>query len=98
MRAMGFQPRHIVGMVIGEGFVVALVGVVLGVAIGAPVVRFIGQWLEKQFGGWLANIQLQPGAIGLALAAAVLLGTTASALPAWRAGRLNIVDALRRVE
>ena len=50
MRAIGFQPRHIVGMVLGEGFVIALVGAVLGVGLAPPIVRSLGAVLAQQHG------------------------------------------------
>jgi putative ABC transport system permease protein len=98
MRAIGFQPRHIVGMVLGEGFVIALVGAGLGVALATPIMKFFAQLLEKKMGGLLGNLDLQAGPVLLAVAVALGLGMVAAALPAYRAGRLKIVDALRRVE
>jgi putative ABC transport system permease protein len=98
MRAIGFRPHHIVGMVLGEGFVVALVGVAIGVTLSAPVMRFLGQLLEKEMGGFLGDFALHVGPTVAAVIVALVLGMAASALPAWRAGRLKIVDALRRVE
>jgi putative ABC transport system permease protein len=98
MRAMGFQPRHIVGMVLGEGFVVALVGALLGLLMAAPVIKYLGIGLEKKMGGFIGDFSLELKPVLLAVAVALLLGMLASALPAWRAGRLKIVDALRRVE
>jgi putative ABC transport system permease protein len=98
MRAMGFQPRHIVGMVLGEGFTVALVGVGVGVALAQPVMRFFAELLEKDLGGFLGSFDLHLGETVLATVVALVLGMLASALPAARAGRLKIVDALRRVE
>jgi putative ABC transport system permease protein len=98
MRAIGFQPHHIVGMVLGEGFVVALVGATIGVTLSPPVMRFFADLLEKQMGGFIGNFELHVGPTVAAMAVALLLGMLAAALPAWRAGRLKIVDALRRVE
>ena len=98
MRAIGFHPRHIVTMVIGEGFVVALVGVGLGVALATPLMSFFGILLEKNMGGFMPPLTLTGETVAAAVVAALGLGMAAAALPAWRAGRLKIVDALRRVE
>jgi putative ABC transport system permease protein len=98
MRAIGFQPRHIVGMVLGEGFVIALVGAVLGVLMATPIMKFLAVLLEKNLGGFIGNLDLQIEPVLLAITVSLLLGMAASALPAWRAGKLRIVDALRRVE
>jgi putative ABC transport system permease protein len=99
MRAIGFQPRHIVGMVLGEGFIVALVGAVLGLLLVPPSVESLARVLEQSgMGGWAGNMSLDPRDAALAVAAALALGMVAAALPARRAGKLKIVDALRRVE
>ncbi|MDB4971407.1 MAG: transporter, rane protein [Myxococcales bacterium] len=98
MRAIGFQQRHIVGMVVGEGFVIALTGAVLGVALATPILKFFAQLFEKQMGGFLGNFDLELRAVVLAVVVALALGMAAAALPARRAGKLKIVDALRRVE
>jgi putative ABC transport system permease protein len=98
MRAIGFQPRHIVGMVLGEGFVVAFVGALLGLGMAIPVITYLGIGLEKKMGGFLGDFSIELKPAMLAVAVSLLLGMLAAALPAWRAGRLKIVDALRRVE
>ena len=98
MRAIGFKPRHIVGMVLGEGFVISLVGIALGVALAPPIMRFFGKLFEKQMGGFLGNFGLALEPVLLAVVVGLTLGMVAAALPARRAGRLKIVDALRRVE
>jgi len=99
MRAIGFQPRHIVGMVLGEGFIIALVGAVLGVALVPPSVQSLARVLEQSgMGGWAGNMSLEPRDAAFAIGASLLLGMVAAALPARRAGKLKIVDALRRVE
>lgn len=98
MRAIGFRPKHIIGMVLGEGFVIALTGVVLGVALAGPIMKFFAQMFEKSMGGFLGDFNLSLEPVLLAVGVALALGMAAAALPAWRAGRLKIVDALRRVE
>ncbi|MCA1662698.1 MAG: FtsX-like permease family protein [Myxococcales bacterium] len=98
MRAIGFQPRHIVGMVLGEGFIIALVGAALGVTLAKPLLGFFKQLMERQMGGMFESFDLEWPAVALAVSMSMALGMIASALPAVRAGRLKIVDALRRVE
>ncbi|HXU70197.1 MAG TPA: FtsX-like permease family protein [Polyangia bacterium] len=98
MRAIGFHPRHIVGMVLGEGFVIALVGGGLGVLLSPPIIASLGKVLEKVMGAVAANMTLEVPDAAMAVGASVALGMIAAALPAVRAGRLKIVDALRRVE
>jgi putative ABC transport system permease protein len=98
MRAIGFQPRHIVGMVLGEGFIVALCGAALGVGLAPALLKSLAKILEEGMGGFLGSFELEGRAVGLAVGVSLLLGMVAAALPAVRAGRLKIVDALRKVE
>src|SRR6185503_9130539 len=98
MRAIGFRPSHIVGLVLGEGFVVALAGVAIGLALAPPILRYFAELFQKQLGAFLGSFELDPKAALLASAIALAGGMLAAALPAWRAGRMRIVDALRRVE
>jgi putative ABC transport system permease protein len=98
MRAIGFHPRHIVGMVLGEGFIIALVGAGLGVVLALPLLKFFGTLIEEAMGGAFGSFDLEARAVVLAVSAALTLGMLAAGLPAIRAGRLKIVDALRRVE
>jgi putative ABC transport system permease protein len=98
MRAIGFTPGHIVGMVIAEGFIVAAVAAAVGCALAPPILMFFADFFQKQVGAILGSFGLSGFNVGLAVAASLAGGMLASAIPAWRAGRLKIVDALRRVE
>ncbi len=98
MRAIGFKPWHVVRLVLGEGFVIAAVGVIIGVAAATPIMHFFADMLEKAMGGFITGFDLRPSTVGLAVGVALVGGMLAAALPAYRAGRLKIVDALRRIE
>jgi putative ABC transport system permease protein len=98
MRAIGFRPWHVVRLVLGEGFVVASLGAAIGVGLAQPIMKVFAQALEKRMGGFLAGLELSPRMALISVGVAILCGMLASALPAWRSGRIKIVDALRRVE
>ena len=49
---------------------------------------------QKQFGNFLGNFEPTWGAVWLATAASLAGGLLSTAVPALRAGRLSIVDAL----
>lgn len=96
MRAIGYRSRHIVLLVLAEGFLVASVGILLGLSVAPAVLRAFSSLLEDRLGGtWglALDTRVTLGAVGAALVAAAL----ASGVPAWRSGHLRIVDALRRV-
>src|SRR5205085_10536670 len=60
MRAIGFQPRHVVGMVIAEGFIVAATGVALGCSLAPPILTFFADIFQKRLGQFLGAFELAP--------------------------------------
>ena len=86
--AIGSQPRHLLARVITEGAVMAGGGIVAGLACGFGLKQLAGSYFD--------NVQT-PGALVLIGTAAVLLvaGVVASAIPAGRAARVDVIDALR---
>jgi hypothetical protein len=86
--ALGSMPQHILRSVVKNGAMMAAVGIVLGVGGGFAAARLASHYLEQ--------VQM-PGAIAVGAAAALLLvaGVAASIVPAARAARTNVIDALR---
>jgi predicted permease len=86
--ALGAEPRHILIDVLREGLVIASIGVVAGLLVGAAGARGIAA---------LVGHVHMPGAISFIASAAVILiaAAIASAVPAARAARVNAVEALR---
>jgi predicted permease len=86
--AVGSAPRHLLTRVLSEGATIAASGIVAGVAGGYLLVRLVG--------AFVTSVSL-PGTIPT-IAAAVLLagaGILASLLPAARASRVDVIQALR---
>jgi predicted permease len=86
--AIGSQPNRLLGGVLAEGLVMASIGIVVGAAGGLVLYRVIASYLEQ--------IQF-PGATPIVIAAIVLLvaAATAALLPAARAARVDVMQALR---
>ena len=86
--AIGSQPHTILTGVLAEGLWMTGLGVVAGAAGGFALARVVGSYLQ--------NVQL-PGALPVILSAAVLLvaAVIGSLLPAARAARVDVVQALR---
>jgi putative ABC transport system permease protein len=86
--AVGSQPRHILAGVLSEGVVMAAIGVVAGSVGGFALARLAGSYFQ--------NVQM-PGALPVIGAALVLLvaAVVASVLPAARAARVDVMQALR---
>jgi predicted permease len=86
--ALGAAARNVVRMVLWEGVRVIAIAVVIGAAVALAVGHFLEPLL---FETRAANAPLY-GAIGLAL---VTVAVAASAIPAWRAARVDPNVALR---
>jgi ABC-type antimicrobial peptide transport system permease subunit len=86
--AIGSQPRHLLTRVIAEGVAIAVVGVVAGAACGFALARVAGSYFPEM---------RLPGAVPVAGSAVVLLAAAvaASVLPAARAARVDVMQALR---
>jgi putative ABC transport system permease protein len=86
--AIGSQPRHLLTGVIGEGVVMAGAGIVVGAACGYALAQLAGTYFEQ--------VRI-PGPTVVVSAAVVLLAAAvvASVLPAARAARVDVMQALR---
>jgi putative ABC transport system permease protein len=99
--AIGARKNIVMRLFVIEGFLIGLAGGGLGVMLGyllAVVISSIGIPMPAAPGmahGYVAQIAITPSLVADGLAMALLTALLASAFPAWKAGRMNIVDALR---
>ena len=86
--AVGSQPRNLLARVIGEGISIGLGGLILGFAFGLGLAQLAG--------AFLGDLKL-PGMLPVAGSAFILLvaAVTASVVPAARAARVDVMQALR---
>ncbi len=98
LRAVGFLPGHIAAFVIFEAVALGLLSGLVGVALSYPVVeKGMGRWLEENMGAWFPYFRIPPETLAVALGLTVTVSVVASLIPAVRASRLVVTDALRRV-
>ena len=98
LRAIGFLPHHIALSVLAESLAIGALGGLGGLLLAYPMVeRGMGRWLEENMGSFFPYFRVVESTAVAALGLAMALGLAAGILPAYRAARLNLLDALRRV-
>lgn len=99
--AIGQRRKYVMRMFLAEGVLIGLAGGVVGLALGcvlAAIISAVGIPMPPPPGmarGYIGQILISASLAGEALILAMITTLIASILPAWKASRLNIVDALR---
>lgn len=94
LKCLGFTATFVLGMVIGEGALLALVGGTAGALFTWALVQFMP--IAVGFGP-LAGLKVQGLHVASGVALAVVVGMVASGVPAWIASRMSPAAALRQV-
>ena len=95
---LGFRPGHVAGFVMGEAALVALAGGVVGLLLSYPIAeKGLGGFLESQMPQFFPSFRIPTKTSVMAVLLALVLGTAAAVIPALRASRLRVTEALRRV-
>jgi ABC-type antimicrobial peptide transport system permease subunit len=86
--ALGASPEGVVWMVVREGAVLATLGIIAGLAAALALTRLLG--------GLLYEVSpMDPGTFAGMTALLFAVALLASYVPAWRAGRIDPVRALK---
>ena len=90
LKTIGFSSRSVLSMVLAESVLLLVLGGVLGLALAAV----LAPGVSKGSGGMINLPSVGAASWALGLGLMLLIGLLVGLLPAWRAMRLNIVDAL----
>jgi len=88
MKAVGARNRDVMSVFVIEATLLGTLGSLLGVPLGLLVGRGAAAYAEVTFA-------LAPDWIALAVGVGVVVGIVAGLYPAWRAARIDPIDALR---
>jgi putative ABC transport system permease protein len=98
LRALGFSPGAVAFFVVAEAATIGVLAGGVGIGLAIPVVEMgMGRWLEENMGSWFPWFRIAPETYVAAILLAVTLALVASIIPARRASKLVVTDALRRV-
>ncbi len=101
MMAIGSRRSNVLRMFVLEGFLIGIIGGISGVVLGygiAAILSKTGIPMPPAPGmetGFTAQILVTPWLSLNAIELAIVTTLAASAMPAWKASRMNVVDALR---
>lgn len=95
LKTLGFTRQRVLSMFVSESVALAACGGVLGVFVA----KFVMAGLTRRLVGLGIPLDMKVNLITavIALSVAVVLGIISGSLPAYRASRMNIVDALRYI-
>jgi putative ABC transport system permease protein len=97
LRTLGFGKPAILGMVLGESLLLALIGGVLGIllfVLAEPALK--AGLMQSPMSGFAASFGLFPEVLGVGLFITVSIGLVAGLVPALRSARRPIVEGLRQ--
>lgn len=100
LAAIGTRPARIMGIFLGEGLLLGLAGAVVGIAVSYALVTLFHYYpIEFTYGRNELTLlpALETGEVLGVLAMALLVSALASLQPAWRAARMDPIEALKHV-
>jgi ABC-type lipoprotein release transport system permease subunit len=97
LRALGFSRRSILAAFVIESAFLALIGGGLGCLLAVPINGLSTRTGGPNFSELAFAFRITSQAVAAGLVFAVVMGVSGGLLPAFRAARLTIVDALRAV-
>jgi putative ABC transport system permease protein len=95
LKTLGFSPRAILGIILGEAAVICLIGGLLGALLAQGMCSLIRHSPGATFMAGISTLGITPVVGILSLCVALLIGLASSFVPAWGASRTTILDALR---
>jgi putative ABC transport system permease protein len=94
LRAVGAGSGDVMQLVVVEGLVIGLLGWLVAAPLALPVSRMLSDKVGEFFIGTPLTYSFPASVVFIWLGIVVVLAVVASSLPAWKAARLTVRDAL----
>jgi len=92
MKAMGAEVRDILYLTMGESALMGIVGGIIGIIGGGIFIYFMNEYLSSM---GMVLFAVTPRLIVISLLFATLLGTLSGSFPAYRAAKMNPMEAMK---
>jgi len=93
LRVVGFQPKHVLALLAAESLLVSVGGALVGCLLAGTAFALIAGY---RVGGAMAiYIHVDVVTVGVVLSVAIAIGLSSTLVPAYRASRMSIAEALR---
>ncbi len=92
LKTLGFTPGAILGMILGEAVLIAVLGGLIGLGLAAGICAALRQ--SPTLFVDLKALEVPPAVAGLSVLLSVLIGLSSCLVPAWTTARRSIVDSL----
>ena len=93
LKALGFGPRFLGSLILGESLMICFMGAGLGLALTGPAASAF----KEAVGGIFPVFEVSGTTLALQAGCAVVIGIAAAIVPAISAARVRIVDGLRSI-
>lgn len=94
MKSFGFSAKHLIGLILGESFLLSCLGSAIGMFLLFPLVQGFEAFIPK---GFFPIFRIETITVILAGSSALLIGVIASIFPIQKALRTSIVEGFRHV-
>ncbi len=94
LKTLGFSGKHLVGLILGESFVISAFGAGVGLFLTIPIIEGFSQAIPKSY---FPVFKLEDITLILSISSAFIVGLLAAIFPIQRALTTKIVDGFRHI-
>ncbi len=95
LRTIGMTRRQVTAQVVAEAIVLGVVGSMLGVALGIFMARGLTRMMGLTLGQEIGQIKIPLDILATSVTVGMVVTLLAATIPAWQAGRISPLAALR---